>query len=347
MPNDYKTVGSSADVENINPNTQNSYNALAQLLGSGQAGMGQVIADLRSLDYDPEAWFSQWQSQMPYMQQLAGEAVAPYNEAGISYAQQASNQARRNIEQQYGGGGLYSGAFGKAVGEGMASPYLQAAANSEQLQANLFQGLASPAMGYSAQGQQFNTQADLQALAEQGNLFGAQMTAGAAGMTQLGMPEYWQPTYVEDVPVWQQMLGGGVSGALAGLASGNPLGALLGGLGGAASGALGMSGAGAGAAASGYFDSRQRQSNVDAWTNMLQNFQTPQGSVPNVPTMPMYQATLGNLGYQYPMGQSSYYPPTPITMDNSLMSLYQNYGSVTPDPFSSSYFSTGGYNRYY
>ncbi len=318
MGNDYKTIGSSADVENINPNTQNAWNAFYQMMPAAQAGMGDVVAGLAGVDHDPNAWFNQWQSQMPYMQQITQMATEPYRQGMNNYADVAANQARRNIEQNYGGGGLYSGAFGKAVGEGMSAPYFQAAANTEGLQANLLQALAGQGMGINSQNQQTATNAQLQALAEQGNLWGNQMNMAGAGMAQLGAPEWWQPTWVEDTPVWQQALGGAVSGGLTGLMTGNPLGGILGALGGGASGALGMGGAGAGYSAANLFGPEGKWGDVTLQSLFGGNNQPP---VPNVPPMSMYQANLGNLGYQYP-SMGSGYPPTPITMDNSLMSLY-------------------------
>jgi len=271
MGTDYKAIGSASDVENINPNTQNAWNAFAQMMPAAQAGMGDVIAGLQGLDYDPDAWYQQWQSQMPYMQQLSQMATDPYGAAGTSYADVMANRARGQVEQAYGGGGLYSGAFGKAVGEGMAAPYLQAGTQREALQANILQQLAGQGMGLSSANQQFATNTDLQSLAQQGNMWGNQLQTAGAGMAQLGAPEYWQPTYVEDQDPWLNALGGGLSGAATGFMTGGPMGALFGAGVGGLGGALGQSGAGLGYAAGSPFGEEGRYSGANDWLGDLFN----------------------------------------------------------------------------
>lgn len=323
MGTDYKAIGSSADVENINPNTANAWNAFAQMMPAARAGMGDVIAGLQGIEYDPNAWFSQWMSQMPQMQGLAQMATEPFDAAGTSYAARAADMARRKVEQQYGGGGLYSGAFGKAVGEGMAMPYLQAAANSEQLQGNIFAQLAGQGMGLNAQGQQYETTSQLQALAEQGGLWGNQMNIAGSGMASLGAPEWWQPTYVQEQDPLMGALGGALSGAATGLMTGGLPGALFGGVAGGAGGALGMGGGGLGYAVGSSFGDEGAFSDFNWWqgggspspryfapgqdTYSTYNFGTPPRQF-NVPTVDRYSNYNFN-PYNYNAGYGSYMFP--------------------------------------
>jgi hypothetical protein len=268
MGTDYKAIGDPSDVQNINPYTQNAWNQMSQMFPAASAGMQGIIGQMGSMtQYDPDAWMRQLISQNPTLQGFVQQSVDPFGQAATRYADVAAANAMRDIEARYAGTNLHSGDFGQAVARGVAEPYLQAAQASEALQSNMSNSLLQLAAQINAQGQQYAIQSELERLAQQGGLYGSMLNTAGAGMASLGQPEYWQPTYVEDVGPLKGALGGAVSGALTGIMSGNPWGALIGGLGGGAMGALGMGGAGAGYAASSYYGARQEQ---DQWNKYLE-----------------------------------------------------------------------------
>ena len=281
MGADYTAIGSPSDVQNINPYTTNVWNQMSQMFPAAQAGMEGIIGEISNMGaYDPNAWITQLASQNPTLQGFVQQAVDPYNVAATSYAADAASRARREVEAAYAGRNIYSGDFGQAVAQGVATPYLEAATSSEQLQANMSSGLLQLAAQLNANQQQVAAQLELEKLAQQGGLYGNMLSTAGAGMSALGTPEWWQPTYVEDTGGLKGALGGAVSGALTGIMSGNLLGAIPGALGGGVMGALGMGGAPAGYAASSYFDARNEQNQYAAFQNLMNQYLggTPQFS---------------------------------------------------------------------
>jgi len=278
MGADYKAIGDPGDVQNINPYTQNAWNQMSQMFPAAQEGMQGIIGAISNMGtYDPNAWLGQLQSQNPTLQGFVQQAVDPFYTASESYARAGADQARRAVEAQYAGRNIYSGDFAQAVGKGMAMPYMEAAKASEQLQAQTYGGLLQLAAQLNAQQQQTAAQTELEKMAQQGGMYESMMNTAGAGMAQLGAPEWWQPTYVQDTSGLKGALGGALSGALTGIMSGNPWGALVGGIGGLGMGALGMSGAAAGQAASGYFGARQDANQYDDYMAAMKEYMNPVG----------------------------------------------------------------------
>lgn len=238
----YRQVGSPGDVRNINPWTENVFNRFEQMLPGAQAGMNDIAQRLMGLEYDPEAAQRMFMSQVPGLRELVRDSTRPYEGAAQSWAQMAADQARRDVANQYSGGGMYSGAFGSAVGQGMAQPYMQAAMGEAQMQGEMTQDMFQNTLMQLANQYSTGKQLEAAGLQNAGNLYGQQFGAASDVMGRLAAPEWWQPTYVyepEEQPMWQQMMGGALTGGLTGLATGGPVGGVIGALGGGASGALG------------------------------------------------------------------------------------------------------------
>lgn len=123
----YEQIGSAADVTDVNP-----YSGL--LMG----GLGQ---------YDYTAPFSAFAQQIA--PQLQGLSISgPFAESQFGLAQQRANQIRRNLGETYSqGGALFSGAFGEALGAGVAQPYMEAITNITGQQTGLLGQLYGGALG--------------------------------------------------------------------------------------------------------------------------------------------------------------------------------------------------------
>ena len=180
----YDQIGSASDVQNINPFTDTSWNLLTGNLGN----------------YDYTQPFSYFTSQLaPELQGLA--TSGPYAESQLNLAQGQANKIRSQLGQQYSGeNALFSGAFGKALGEGVSQPYLQAIANITGQQSNLLGGLYGGALN------------------QLGSMY--QMPYGQAA--QYGMPTFYEPNYGFQQGIGQNFMSGmgagaGIGGAFASL----------------------------------------------------------------------------------------------------------------------------------
>jgi hypothetical protein len=180
----YQQIGSASDVTNVNPFTGTSWNLLTGNLGN----------------YDYTQPFNYFTSQLaPELQGIS--TSGPYAESQLNLAQSQANDIRQNLAQQYGGNNaLFSGAFGKALGAGVAEPYMSAVANITGQQSNLLGGLYSGAM--SQLGQMY------------------QMPYNMAG--QYGMPTFYEPNYGYQQSPFQNFMSGfgggvGIGGSFASL----------------------------------------------------------------------------------------------------------------------------------
>lgn len=189
----YNQIGSPEDVTNINPYTGTSWNLLTGNLGN----------------YDYTQPFSYFTSQLaPELQGLS--TSGEYAESQLNLAKNQADTIKSQLQQQYGGNNtLFSGAFGKALGEGVAQPYLSAVSNITGQQSNLLNTLYGGALS------------NLSSLYQ----------APYSMMAQYGMPTFYEPNY------------GFNSGLLGGLMSGFGAGA---GMGGAFASIPGFGGAGGG-----------------------------------------------------------------------------------------------------
>jgi len=236
----YEQIGSASDVQNINPYTDQIMNRFQQMMPAAQAGMNDVAQQAMGADYNPEKALNMFMERIPELQDVVSESVRPMRMAGEDWAKAAADQARQDVAQQYSGqGGLYSGGFGQAVGQGMAEPYLQANQQSQQLQAQMAQNLYGQTMDQLAQQYAQGKQMEMQGLGTAGEMYGQQFNLAGQGMAQMGAPEYWQPQYVQE-PEDPSVLGNALSGGVMGLATGGLPGALMGAAGGGLGAAFGQ-----------------------------------------------------------------------------------------------------------
>lgn len=209
-------VGSASDVVNVSPYTEQAYNTLQNWMGQFGAGMGNV---------SPEANLASLMGAAPGIQGLVGQLTGPYVQSAEEARDLVMQEAMRNVAGQYGNeGAVNSGAALSAMARGAALPAAQTAQQIAGLQSQLGYGLGSQYMGQL--GNQYQTQAGLLG-----------QTLGLT--TQMGAPEWWQPTYLQP----QQgmgALGGGLTGAGIGGSIGGPWGAAIGGGLGALGGLLGL-----------------------------------------------------------------------------------------------------------
>lgn len=209
-------VGSASDVVNVSPYTEQSYNTLQSWLGEFGAGMQGAT---------PEANLASLVGAAPGIQGLVGELTGPYVQSAEEARDLVAQEAMRNVAGQYASeGAIGSGAAISAMARGAALPAAQTAQQIAGLQSQLGYGLGQQYMGQL--GTQYQTQAGL-------------LGQGLGLQTQMGMPEWWQPTYLSP----QQgmgALGGGLAGAGLGASVGGPWGAAIGGGIGALGGLLGL-----------------------------------------------------------------------------------------------------------
>ena len=198
----YMSVGDPSDVTNVNPYTGQVMSSLQDLTGSLRGNLfgGEgLISDISSgeitQDYDPQSAINQFLSLTPQLQGVATETTTGGRAADIN-DQLAGNISRRVSDQFQGN--PQSGAFASSVSSALAEPMFQAQMQREALRNRLLQGLYGDTLSQLGRGDlaQMQMRADLAraALGEQMGLLGQTM-----GMqTQMGQPEWWEPTYVRD-----------------------------------------------------------------------------------------------------------------------------------------------------
>lgn len=191
----YEQVGTPSDVSNVNPYTGGFWN---QLSGANQGFMTALQGN------DPNAVMANLAGQIPNFQNIIGGLTGGY---GDLLGNQAMIQAQRNARQvgaQYASDtGVNSGAYEKAIAEGTAAPFAQAATSLGAMQSNIGSSLLSQYTGLGGQ------QAGIY-----GNLLG--QTMGLQG--QIGAPEWYNPQYAYKPGFWDYAAPflGAASGAGAG-----------------------------------------------------------------------------------------------------------------------------------
>lgn len=123
-----------------------------------------------------------------------------FSQAQYDVAQQRANEIRKALGQEWEGS-IFSGAAQGAIGRGVATPYMEAIANISQQQNQLRGALLGQGMAGIA------------------GLYGQ----GLGGLTQLGMPQYWQPDYAYKPGALDWITGlGGTAASLIGAFTGIP-----------------------------------------------------------------------------------------------------------------------------
>jgi hypothetical protein len=252
----YIPVGSPGDVQNINPysddfwnnilNGGNGYNSLLSTMSGLSDQLMGLYQQAQNMDISATGGWENFMSQVPELQRLAQKAITPYSTYAGTYADLASNQARKAVEAQYANrGNIYTGGFGSAVSEAMSAPYYEAAANTQALQSQLLGSLYGTGMQTAQTGYSSSIASQLQALGLGADILGTQYATTAnqanamlGAMGQYAQPEWWQPTYVANQNYWANWLpelAGGLLGGVVGLSTtpfssfeGSLLGKLLG-----------------------------------------------------------------------------------------------------------------------
>jgi hypothetical protein len=188
----HEKLGDPSDVTNVNPYTQQLWNNLQGLQQGFTSGMGQ---------FAPTNNIASLEGALPGIQNISGALISPYGANLMNTADILSQQAMRDVANQYSGAGaLNSGAALSAMTRGAAEPISNAVTNIAGMQSQLGGGLAQSLLGQM--GGAYGTQANLL-----NNVLGLQ--------GGLGQAEYWQPTYSSTYqPGFFEQLTGGLGGIL-------------------------------------------------------------------------------------------------------------------------------------
>jgi len=204
-----KAVGSADDVQNVNPMTgeamdanQQSLQQLQQLLygGGGEGGAIRGFQESR----DPTAGFNWFLGNAPQFQEVAMGATQPLVQNQMEMANMVAPTAVQDVAAQYGGpaNSYYSGGAANAMLEEAARVRQGALGQALQAQTGLAGNLLGSALNQAPQAFGQARQQDLGLI---GQAFGAQQ--GTLGnISQLGAPEWWQPTYVQEQTPWGNFL---------------------------------------------------------------------------------------------------------------------------------------------
>jgi len=199
-------IGSASDVQNVNPNTDNVYNMMQQMMSQSGAQMGNL---------DAMGNMAALQGIAPGIQSIVGQLSGNY----VNNAEQARNLIQQNAMQNVAGmysnqGNINSGAALSAMSRGAAEPAANTAMQIAGMQGQMGMGLSNAFLGQ--RGQEYQTQA---------GLYGQ----GAGQLGQMGQAEWWQPAYSQGM--------GGMGGLMQGAGVGGGIGAAIGGPPGAGIGA--------------------------------------------------------------------------------------------------------------
>lgn len=123
-----------------------------------------------------------------------------FAQSQFDLAQQKANEIRTSLGREWSGS-IFSGPAQRAIGQGVATPHMQAVSNiaqqQNQLRGSLLGGGLSGLTGLYGQ--------------------------GLGGLTQLGMPAYWQPDYAYQPGAFDYIMGAlGTGASIAGAAAGVP-----------------------------------------------------------------------------------------------------------------------------
>lgn len=173
MGGSYEQAGGPEDITNVNPMTGDILDILMGQLQAGGAGAEQLIASMGNFDFlnvldDPR---------------LTG-MIEGYGGERNLLADQAARKSIQDISHTFAGTGLYSGGFGQAVGQGVGEARGRAAVDIEGQRLGLF----GQAMGTAGQLQATGLSAGL-------GYYGGMGQTALAGLSGMGMPEYYEPFY--------------------------------------------------------------------------------------------------------------------------------------------------------
>lgn len=188
----YETVGSPSDVSFVDPTGQyaagmDRFSNEANFARQGMQGMaGQAMS------FDPNAYMNQFMGQQGGLANIAQGATATL---GQSLSAIAERNARLGGEAALAAmpGARHSGAAMAAFGDAYASPFAQAAAQTQQAQLGLTGNLWNQAMGANAQAQQFNPAMAGNLAGMYGGLYGQNL--GQYGQMAQGMGSMFTPQY--------------------------------------------------------------------------------------------------------------------------------------------------------
>ncbi len=227
--------------ENLNAQLQAALSGQGAALGEAGGLAGQLAGFQPQAQYDPQAAFREFLGRQPALQDIAREAVSPFQQDAAGLAREQAAQALSQVQEQFGGsGGLLSGAELQAATQATIAPRLQAQAQANQQFQNMLGGLMGTERQATAQEQATNLQAQQfadqmrqsglgQALqgqlgiagqyGGQQSLFGNMLNNILAQQGQLAAPVYFNPQ--------QGNFGSGVGATmtnLGALAAGQPAG---------------------------------------------------------------------------------------------------------------------------
>lgn len=183
-------IGSAADVQNVNPYSQNVYNMIQNQMALSGAQMGDTSAlgNIAAL-----------QGITPEIQGLVGQLTGSYVQNAEQMRDLIQQEAMQKTASMFADqGNINSGAALSAIARGAAQPAAQAATQIAGMQSQLGSALTQQFLGQ--RGQQYSTQAGL-------------LGQGMGIMGQMGMPEYWQPTYVQGMGPFGGLMQGAGAGA--------------------------------------------------------------------------------------------------------------------------------------
>ena len=154
----------------------------AGILGK-QAGFQDQMAGMMG-QFSPEKFAQYMMDSAGAFGDIAGSGVERYRDQFMAPARMESMQAGKNISGQFSQqGGLFSGAFGKAFGQGVAEPFARAGSQMAGMAVNNQMGLMNMA------GQGFNQRGQAAA-----GLFGQAMSP----LTDVSQAVYEQPVYANE-----------------------------------------------------------------------------------------------------------------------------------------------------
>ena len=195
MGGSYEEQGSAEDSVNVNPLTGDVTSMLEGQLSAGTMGAEQLIQQLMS----GEGAFN-------FLDILGDKRlegiIGNFADQRNTLAEQAAGNAQRQISGDYAGTGIYSGAFGEAVGKGVGEAYQGAAVDIAGKQLGMYGQAVGAAAGLQGQ----NTGSMM-------NYYGQQAGGAMAGLTGLGAPNFYSPTYAYEKGPFDYLLDAASVGA--------------------------------------------------------------------------------------------------------------------------------------
>jgi len=179
MGGTYEAINSAEDVTNLNQGmTDQAWSMFTNAYNQNKEFMG---------GYDYLAPYQTFmQNIAPGLQDLVYGGKGA--ESMYGYAQSQADKNRGDLQQQYGGqNALFSGSFGRALGEGVSQPFQQAAAGLNQQLGSLYGNALGTMPGAYAQPYQWANNT---------------MQTSLQGLGAMGQPNYWSPDYAYQPGPW-------------------------------------------------------------------------------------------------------------------------------------------------